>query len=261
MSSTPVVLIATDNRQFEHVRWHVTPAQYAEAVVIGAKAIPVLLPSVGDMMDVLPVLDRVDGVVLSGAKSNVHPTRYGVTPAPEYEPYDEARDATTLPLIQAALDRGIPLFAICRGYQELNVALGGTLATEIQDLEGRFDHRSPPGPAPDERYKLQHHVRVVANSCIGRILGDAEVDVNSLHRQGIATLSPRLAVEATAADGTIEAVSVIGAKAFAVGVQWHPEYWVRNDVASARLFAAFGDAVRAYADARQMRPEGAIAAE
>jgi putative glutamine amidotransferase len=251
MSIVPIVLIATDNREFDHVHWHVTPAQYAEAVAIGAKAIPVLLPALGDLMDVLPVLDRVDGVVLSGARSNVHPSHYGVEPAPEYEPYDEARDATTLPLIRAAIERGIPLFAICRGFQELNVALGGTIHTEIHELDGRFDHRSPPGPASDERYAISHPVRIVADSCIGRILGRDEVAVNSLHRQGIAELSPRLAIEATAADGTIEAVSVSDARAFAVGVQWHPEYWVRQDTASARLFQAFGDAVRVYAAARR----------
>jgi putative glutamine amidotransferase len=250
MSSTPVVLISSDNRIFEEKRWHMTPAQYAEAVVVGARAIPVLLPSVGDMMDVVSVLDRVDGVVLSGAASNVHPSCYGVEPAPEYEPYDEARDATTLPLIRAALQRGIPLFAICRGYQELNVALGGSLHTEIHEIDGRFDHRSPESNSADVRYGLRHLVRVVGEGCIGQILGDDDVSVNSLHRQGIAEISSRLRIEATASDGTIEAVSVIDAKTFAVGVQWHPEYWVREDTASARLFSAFGDAVRAYAAVR-----------
>jgi len=250
MPSTPVVLVSSDNRIFEQKRWHMTPAQYAEAVVIGAKAIPVLLPSVGDLMDVLPVLDRVDGVVLSGAASNVHPSCYGVEPSPEYEPYDEARDATTLPLIRAALERGIPLFAICRGYQELNVALGGSLHTEIHEIDGRFDHRSPESNSADIRYGLRHLVKVVGEGCIGQILGDDDVSVNSLHRQGIAEISSRLRIEASASDGTIEAVSVIDAKTFAVGVQWHPEYWVREDTASARLFSAFGDAVRAYAASR-----------
>jgi putative glutamine amidotransferase len=250
MSIVPVVLIATDNRIFEGVRWHVTPAQYAEAVVIGAKAVPVLLPSVGDLTNILPVLDRVDGVVLSGARSNVHPSCYGVEPAPEYEPYDEARDATTLPLIREAIARGIPLFAICRGYQELNVALGGSLHTEIHEIDGRFDHRSPVSNSNDVKYGLRHLVKMAGEGCIGQILGEDDVSVNSLHRQGIAEISSRLKIEATAADGTIEAVSVIDSKSFAVGVQWHPEYWVREDTASARLFQAFGAACRAYASAR-----------
>ncbi len=252
MSSTPLVLVTTDNRQFDGARWHVTPCQYSDAVVYGAKAIPLLLPSMGALIDLDLVLDRVDGVLITGARANVHPSHYGVEPAPQYEPYDEERDATTLPLIRRALERGIPLFAICRGNQELNVALGGTLDTQIQTFDGRMDHYpTRQGNGPDERYALSHTVKVVRESCIGRILQDDEVTVNSLHLQGIAELSPRLQVEALADDGTIEAVSVIGAKAFAVGVQWHPEYWVKSDVTSSRLFEAFGDAVRAYAAGRR----------
>jgi putative glutamine amidotransferase len=251
MSSTPLVLVSTDNREFDGARWHVTPCQYSEAVLQGAKAIPVLLPSMGSLIDIDSVLGRVDGVLLSGARSNVHPSNYGVEPAPQYEPYDQERDATTLPLIRRALELGIPLFAICRGYQELNVALGGTLDTQIQTHDGRMDHYPyRGGNGSDERYALSHPVTVIREGCIGRILQDAEVTVNSLHLQGILEISPRLQVEALADDGTIEAVSVIGAKAFAVGVQWHPEYWVRSDAASSRLFEAFGDAVRAYAAGR-----------
>ena len=257
MPQPPIVLISADNRHFDTVHWHATPRQYAEAVLIGSGAIPLLLPPLGEAIDLDALLDRVDGLVLSGARSNVHPARYGVTPSPEYEPYDEGRDATTLPLITKAIARGLPLFAICRGYQELNVALGGTLHTELQEKEGRFDHRSPESPDLDVRYGLAHPVQVVAGSCIGRILGDAEVHVNSLHRQGIARISPRLQIEATADDGTIEAVSVKDAPGFAVGVQWHPEYWVKTDVASSRLFAAFGEAVRAYAAAKTGKAQAA----
>eukprot|EP01037_Dinobryon_pediforme_P023174 gene23174-24543_t len=229
MAASPVVLVSVDNRIVEGSRWHMTPAQYCEAVVVGAGAIPLMVPPLGEMLDLRPVLDRVDGLLLTGARSNVHPGRYGVEPSADYEPYDEARDATTLPLIGAALERGLPLFAICRGYQELNVALGGTLHTELQQLEGRFDHRAPQSPSADVRYGLSHPIQIAAGGCIGRILGEADVTVNSLHRQGIDRISPRLVIEAVAGDGTIEAVSVRDAKAFAVGVQWHPEYWVRSD--------------------------------
>jgi putative glutamine amidotransferase len=211
---------------------------------------PVLLPALAGALDLDSILDRVDGVLLSGSRSNVHPTLYGEEPTPDHEPYDPARDATTLPLIRRALERGVPLFAICRGYQELNVALGGTLHTEIQEFDGRMDHRAPEAPTNDQRYAIRHEVHLVPGGCIGKVLDAAEIDVNSLHRQGLATLAPRLTIEATAPDGTIEAVSVADAKAFAVGVQWHPEYWVRSDHPSARLFAAFGDAVRAHAAAR-----------
>ena len=250
MPGSPLVLVSSDMRAIEGMTWHMTPTTYLEAIVYGAGAVPVMLPSLGGALDLEGVLARVDGVLLSGSKSNVHPSLYGEEPTPDHEPYDPARDATTLPLIRAALEMGVPLFAICRGYQELNVALGGTLATEIQTFEGRMDHRAPEAPTSDLRYAIRHKIHVVRQGCIGRVVEAAEIDVNSLHRQGIAVLADRLRIEATAPDGTIEAVSVADAAAFAVGVQWHPEYWVRSDHPSARLFAAFGDAVRARAAAR-----------
>lgn len=250
MSGLPLVLVSSDFRSIDGMSWHMTPSTYLEAVVYGSGAIPVMLPSLGSALDLDSVLDRVDGVLLSGSKSNVHPTLYGEEPTPDHEPYDPARDATTLPLIRLALAKGVPLFAICRGYQELNVALGGTLHTEIQSFEGRMDHRAPEAPTSDQRYAIRHKIHVVRRGCIGRVLESDEIDVNSLHRQGLATLADRLTIEATAPDSTIEAVSVKDATAFAVGVQWHPEYWVRSDHPSSRLFAAFGEAIRARAAAR-----------
>lgn len=258
---TPIVLVSADYRNFDNNNWHAVPSQYLEAVLYGAKATPLVLPALGNALDLDSLLDRVDGVLLTGSRSNVHPSLYGVEPAARYEPYDEARDATTLPLIRKAIARGVPLFAICRGYQELNVAFGGTLHTEIQDFDGRMDHRAPDSTDPDQRYAIRHPVRVVADSCIGRILGEDEVAVNSLHRQGIAEMSPRLVIEATAPDGTIEAVRVGDAPGFAVGVQWHPEYWVRSDRTSAQLFGAFGDAVRAYAAGKAAPARAMMAAE
>ncbi|MDK9696668.1 MAG: gamma-glutamyl-gamma-aminobutyrate hydrolase family protein [Siculibacillus sp.] len=250
MPGLPLVLVSSDFRAVDGMNWHMTPTTYVEAVLYGAGATPVLLPALGSALDLDGALDRVDGVLLSGSKSNVHPSLYGEEPTPDHEPYDPARDATTLPLIRLALAKGVPLFAICRGYQELNVALGGTLHTEIQSFEGRMDHRAPEAPTSDQRYAIRHKVQLVREGCIGRVLGSQEIDVNSLHRQGIATLSDRLVIEATAPDGTIEAVSVRDATAFAVGVQWHPEYWVRSDHPSSRLFAAFGEAIRARAAGR-----------
>lgn len=245
--STPLVLIVSDYISLSGRPWYATPAQYPDAVLRGAGAIPVLLPAQGGELDLDAVLGRVDGVLLSGALSNVHPSLYGVEPSLAHEPYDMARDATTLPLIRRVLALGLPLLAICRGFQELNVALGGTLDTEIQGLEGRMDHRAPEAETSDERYRISHPVHLAENGCLGRILDAEDVRVNSLHRQGISLLSPRLAIEATAPDGTVEAVRVADAAGFAVGVQWHPEYWVASDHPSARLFAAFGEAVRAFA--------------
>jgi len=166
-------------------------------------------------------------------------------------PFDLARDATSIPMIQRAIERGIPLLAICRGIQELNVALGGTLATEIQDIPGRTDHRRPDTTDRDKMYAIRQTVIIREGTCMAEMLGAGEVQVNSLHRQGISDKAPRLAVEAIAEDGTIEAVSVIDSKAFAVGVQWHPEYWAQSDQPSNAIFRAFGDAVRAYAAHRK----------
>ncbi|MDR3494319.1 MAG: gamma-glutamyl-gamma-aminobutyrate hydrolase family protein [Ancalomicrobiaceae bacterium] len=253
MSAFPVVLVSADNKSLNQVNWHMTPAQYAEAVLYGAGAMPLLLPPLGGSIDIDSILDRVDGVLLSGARSNVHPSLYGVEPTVSHEPYDAARDATTLPLIRVAIERGIPLLAICRGFQELNVALGGTLLTEIHAVDGRIDHRSPDSTCEDERYGLSHQVHVVEGGRLRQILSESDIPVNSLHRQGLDILAPELTVEANAADGTIEAVSVTKAKGFALGVQWHPEYWVRSDHSSVKLFAAFGEAVRVYAAERAKR--------
>lgn len=259
MPLRPLVAVSADHRQIDKHLWHMAVSTYIDAIVDVAEAIPLIVPSVGARLDIPSLLGQVDGVLLTGSRSNVYPGEYGIEPAPEYEPYDRDRDATTLPLIRAAIDAGVPLMAICRGFQELNVALGGTLHTEIQELAGRLDHRSPKADHNDGRYAIHQPVLIERTGCLGRILPAGEIQVNSLHRQGVAELAPRLTVEATAPDGTIEAVSVTGAKAFAVGVQWHPEYWATSDRPSQRLFHAFADALRARA---ALRSGGlAIAAE
>lgn len=245
-----VVAIPADIRRFDGYVWHATPAQYVEAAMAGADAIPLLVPAFESGLDVDAVLDRVDGVLISGSRTNVHPSLYGVEETEAHGPFDPARDATSLELIRRAVARGIPLLAICRGIQELNVALGGSLDAEIQELPGRFDHRRPVSDDTDVSFAIRQKVHVAEGSCLAGILGAGDVAVNSLHRQGIARLAPRLQVEATAEDGTVEAVSVIDAPGFAIGVQWHPEYWVRKDEPSAALFRAFGDAARGYARSR-----------
>lgn len=248
----PLVAVSTDVKQFDNYTWHATPQQYLEAALTGAGVLPVMVPSFGDRLDIDSLLASVDGVMVTGSRSNVHPSRYGGDASEANGPYDEARDATTLPLIRSAIERGVPLLAICRGIQELNVALGGTLATEIQDLPGIMDHRAPVSDDHDERFAIRQPVHIKEGSCLAGIFGSGEIRVNSVHRQAVGRLGDRLQVEATAEDGTIEAVSVIGARAFAVGVQWHPEYWVRSDDASLRIFRAFGEAVRAHAAAHRM---------
>ena len=249
----PVVAVSTDVRAFENYVWHAAPRQYLEAAISAAGVSPVLVPSFGDRLDLDAILDGVDGVMLTGSKSNVHPALYGGDASEENGPYDEARDSTTLPLIRLALERGVPLLAICRGIQELNVALGGALLAEIHEMPGRIDHRAPVSDNQDERFAIRQPVSIRPGSCLASVFEAGEVMVNSVHRQGLGRLGARLEVEAVAEDGTIEAVSVAGAPAFAVGVQWHPEYWVRTDSASRRVFEAFGDAVRAHAAARGQR--------
>ncbi len=244
--SRPLVAVPTDVKQFENYVWHAAPQQYLAAAIEVADVTPLMVPSFGDRIDLDAVLDAVDGVLVTGSRSNVHPALYGVAPDAVFEPYDNARDATSLPLLRAAIDRGVPVLAICRGIQEMNVALGGTLATEIQELEGRMDHRAPQSDVPAERFAIQHPVRVKPGSCLAETLKEDSVRVNSVHRQAIDRIAPRLDVEAVAEDGTIEAVSVKDAKGFAVGVQWHPEYWAQTDAPSRRIFEAFGTAVRAH---------------
>lgn len=249
--SKPVVAIPADIREIEGNVWQATPNQYVRAAVKGADVTVFLVPALEDDNDFDGILDRVDGLLVSGSRTNVHPSLYGKEATDAEGPYDRARDATSLPLIARALERGIPLLAICRGIQELNVVLGGTLANEIQEQPGMWDHRKPDTPVLDVAYGIRQTVTVKEGSCLAGIVGAGDVQVNSLHRQAISDRAPRLAVEAVAEDGTIEAVSVIGARAFAVGVQWHPEYWVGSDQPSNKLFAAFGEAVRDYAAAKQ----------
>lgn len=246
----PLIAVSTDVRQFENYTWHAAPQQYLEAAITGAGALPLLVPSFGERLDLDALLSVVDGVMLTGSKSNVHPSLYGGDASEANGPYDTARDSTTLPLIRKAIARGVPLLAICRGIQELNVALGGTLAGEIQEREGMFDHRAPVSDDQDERFAIRQKVSIRPGTCLAGVFGAGDILVNSVHRQAADRLGDNLQVEAVAEDGTVEAVSVKGARAFAVGVQWHPEYWVKTDAASQKVFKAFGDAVRQHAAAK-----------
>ena len=224
--------------------FHGVGDKYVRSVAVAAEAVPVMIPSLGSLMRLPQLLARFDGIVMTGSISNVHPTEYGAKPDPRAEPHDEARDATTLDLIRLTLDMAIPLFVICRGIQELNVALGGTLQSEVQEISGKLDHREIKHDDMDTRYAARHKAMLAPGGVLQGILGVPEIEVNSLHRQAIGRLAPNLQVEATATDGTIEAVSVRGARAFALGVQWHPEYKVMDNPDSVKIFAAFGDAVR-----------------
>jgi putative glutamine amidotransferase len=224
---------------------HSTPTRYGRALMGAAGAIPVLLPPVGEEM--LAVLDRLDGLLLSGSPSNVHPELYGADASLTPDQHDRLRDETTLPLAREVLRRGMPLLAICRGIQELNVAMGGTLHQQVHRLDGRQDHRAGEGEL-DHMFRLKHTVRVSGQ--LARIVGEEAVMVNSLHEQALDQVADGLEVEAIAEDGTVEAVRVREAKSFAFGVQFHPEWHWATDEASRAIFGAFGDACRRYRDAR-----------
>ncbi|MFO0991012.1 MAG: gamma-glutamyl-gamma-aminobutyrate hydrolase family protein [Hyphomicrobiales bacterium] len=246
MASLPLVGMPGDTHESNGLYFHLLGDKYVRAVADVSKCLPVMIPSIGEALDIDAVLDHFDGFLITGAVSNVHPPHYGEEPSAEHEPYDHRRDATTLRLIKAVINRGIPLFCICRGFQELNVVLGGTLETELQKGEGRLDHRSRKVPDLDVRYGPSHRIDIRPGGMLERILGKREATINSVHRQGIRKLAPGLEVEATAPDGIIEAASVKGAKGFAFGTQWHPEYKAAENPDSVKLFEAYGDAVRAY---------------
>jgi putative glutamine amidotransferase len=216
-------------------------------------AVPLLIPPIGSRLDLNALLDRVDGVFIPGGLTNVHPSRYG-RPATEQDgPFDQARDATTLPLIRAVLARGTPLFMTCRGLQELNVAFGGTLRREPDELPEEKKHGTPESAtSDDERYRLRQPLRVRPGGRLAAILGSDRVLVNSLHSHLVDDLAPGLVVEATADDGSVEAVSVRDAKGFALAVIFHPEYWTRTDDVSRRILFAFRSAIRDHAAHRSL---------
>ena len=222
--------------------FHTAADRYACAIVDATGCVPIIIPAIGDRLDFAALLDRLDGLLLTGSPSNVQPDHYG-GPMIEGILHDPHRDATTLPLIREAVRRDMPVLAICRGIQELNVALGGTLHQRVHELPGALNHRSPHGPMPaDARYGPAHSVILTPDGVLARLAGASEIMVNSLHGQGIDRPAPDLIVEAMAPDGLVEAVSHRTAR-FVVGVQWHPEYKPLENPVGRALFEAFGRAV------------------
>jgi putative glutamine amidotransferase len=249
--------------------WHHTVGdKYIRAAIQAVGALPVLIPAIGPelgddveaMTETLDrLLDSLDGVLLTGSPSNVEPHHYGGDQSRDGTAHDPARDATTLPLIRHSIDRGVPLFAICRGLQEVNVALGGTLHQLVHEVGGRRDHRSPKSPDTDINYAPAHDIEIVEGGVLHRLLGERRVQVNSLHAQGVDRLAPRARLEAVAEDGQVEAFSVPDAPAFALALQWHPEHRALENPVSMKLFDAFAAACRSRAAARLAPPMRAAA--
>ncbi|MGR3466321.1 MAG: gamma-glutamyl-gamma-aminobutyrate hydrolase family protein [Shimia sp.] len=226
---------------------HAAGLMNCEAVAEVSRGLPLIVPSDPALVDVEELLEACDGFVFTGGRPNVHPEEYGEPETPAHGAFDRARDAVALPLIRALLARGQPLLAICRGFQELNVAMGGTLYPEIRDLPGRDNHRMPPGGSLEEKFALRHDVTLTPGGRFAALFGATVVRTNTLHGQGIKDLGRGLVIEGHAPDGTPEAVVATASTGFALGVQWHPEYRAAQDPVSRPLFEAFGDACRAWA--------------
>jgi putative glutamine amidotransferase len=240
--SRPIVVIPCCSKTVGGLNFDVAGRKYSAAVAEVAECQPLLMPLGPSMADIGAVLDVADAILLSGSLSNVEPVHYGDEPPLDPKTVDRDRDALTLPLIRTAVERKLPLFAICRGFQEFNVALGGTLHQAVHAVDGYNDHREPADDDYDIKFAARHNVTLSGE--LKSWIGKDRITVNSLHGQGINKLAPRLVAEATAEDGLIEAIRAPQGHAFSLGVQWHPEWQPRSNPASAMLFRRFGEAAR-----------------
>lgn len=221
--------------------------KYVFGIRDGADALPFLIPAIGESITTDEILQKVDGIFLTGSPSNLEPHHYDGEASRPGTWHDPERDSTTLPLIDGALEKGMPLFAVCRGFQELNVVLGGSLHQHVEEVEGYHDHRENPDDPLDVQYGPSHEVHLVEGGMLRDLAGRDTATVNSLHSQGIARLAGGVTVEAVADDGLVEGFRVDGAPGFTLAVQWHPEWQVTENDFSMAIFQAFGEACRAYA--------------
>jgi putative glutamine amidotransferase len=227
------------------------------AVAEVAGALPLMFAGTPEITDIGALLDTVDGILLTGARANVHPSHFGHEEHPRHEPYDRGRDALALAVVEASVARGVPLFGICRGLQEMNVAFGGSLHPEIRELPGRMNHRMPRLPNGEVHPDLEvifadrHEVRLTPGGAFATLLGAETIRVNSLHGQGILDPGKRVIIEGIAEDGTYEAIRIAEAPGFALGVQWHAEHEAQRNPINRKLFEAFGSALAAYRGARR----------
>lgn len=240
----PVIGIPACIKMLGEHPFHAVGAKYVDAIVNAADCLPLVLPAIGDKQDIAAILELIDGVLLTGSPSNVEPKRYGKSLIRADMHLDTARDATTFPLIEATINAGKPILGICRGFQEMNVAFGGTLHQEVHAQSHLMDHREKEGDL-DIQYGPSHPVKLTTGGMLQQLFDGAdEIIVNSIHSQGIDQLGRDLFVEATAPDGLIEGIRVASAKNFALAVQWHPEWKVTKNAQSMALFKAFGKACR-----------------
>ncbi len=241
-SRIPVVGVPNCRYEIDGMNYDCTQHKYLAALYHSAKVIPLQIPLFGEELDIDAILENVDGIMLTGSPSNIHPRHYeAITQQPEFS-LDVERDATIFPLIKPTIERGIPLFAICRGIQELNVALDGSLHSALNLVGSFIEHREDKNLAVAQRYNVAHKLKLVSGGQLHKLLDVDSIAVNSLHNQGIKKLGDDLIAEAHAEDGLIEAVSVAGSESFAIGVQWHPEWQSTENSVSTAIFSGFGKA-------------------
>ncbi len=240
--SRPIIVIACSTGTTSELVADAAGRKYSLAVAEVSECQPLLLPVGKGIADIGSVLDIASGILMPGAIANVHPDNYGSEEPIIPDAIDRDRDAVTLPLIRAAVERKLPIFGICRGFQEINVALGGTLHQAVHSVDGYADHREPKVEDFDVMFAVRHSVKLKGE--LRKWLGQDEITVNSLHGQGIKDLAKPLVAEAFAEDGLVEAARVAAGHPFSLGVQWHPEWLVQSHPASLALFRRFGDAAR-----------------
>jgi len=237
-----------------HYPAHAGGRMNSEAVAEVAGCLPLVIPADPRLVGTAELLETCAGFLFTGGRPNVHPEEYGEAPTEAHGAFDRARDAVALPLIRACIERGQPILGVCRGFQEINVAMGGSLWPEIRDLPGRMNHRMPPDGTLEEKFALRHRVHFQQGGVFHRLMGALEVMTNTLHGQGIKQPGRRVVIDGWAEDDTPEALYVRDAPGFALGVQWHPEYNAAADPVSRPLFEAFGAAVHAWASGGRIRP-------
>jgi putative glutamine amidotransferase len=250
MSRLPLIGVTACTKQVGLHLNHIVGDKYVRAVAVGAGGLPLVIPSLGELIDQPTLLASLDGLLFTGSPSNIEPHHYSGPASAPGTPHDPERDQTTLPLMRQAVAAGIPVLGICRGFQEMNVAFGGTLHQKVHEVVGMMDHREPAEQPVEVQYAPRHPLRVQPGGLLAGLGLPDEIQVNSIHGQGVQRLAPGLRVEALAPDGLIEAFSVEGAPSFALGVQFHPEWQVRSNPNYLAIFQAFGEACRKRAGQR-----------
>jgi putative glutamine amidotransferase len=252
VKTRPVIGVPADRRVHGGHPFHQVGEKYIRAVTDCVQGTPLAIPVLADNLDIDDLLQLFDGILFTGSPSDIEPHHYAGAPSAPGTLHDADRDALTLPLARRALETGVPVFAICRGFQELNVALGGSLHQKVADVPGFHSHQEDPEDPLEKQYGPAHDVVLAEGGLLRSLIGDATVVVNSLHGQGAARLADGLFVEATADDGLVEAFRLDEAPGFNLAVQWHPEWRAVENEFSMAMFRAFGEACRERAARRQV---------